>query len=72
MVFQNELNISNANYYSIKVVNSSATILSKFQPWLTDVIGFGGNTTSVIVGPRTSRERTLQFNNTVTIKGLVV
>ncbi|EFO20642.1 hypothetical protein LOAG_07844 [Loa loa] len=67
--FMNEFNISNANYYSVKVLNSSATILSKFQPWSTDVIGVGGNTTDVFVGPRTSREQTLQFNNTVTLKG---
>uniref|UniRef100_A0A8R1TZX2 Uncharacterized protein n=3 Tax=Onchocerca TaxID=6281 RepID=A0A8R1TZX2_ONCVO len=67
--FMNEFNISNANYYSVRVLNSSATILSKFQPWSTDVIGIGGNTTTVFVGPRTSKEHTLQFNNTVTLKG---
>ncbi|EJW83930.1 hypothetical protein WUBG_05157 [Wuchereria bancrofti] len=65
--FMNEFNISNANYYSVKVLNSSATVLSKFQPWSTDVIGVGGNTTDVFVGPRNSRK--LQFNNTVTLKG---
>ncbi|VDN38427.1 unnamed protein product [Gongylonema pulchrum] len=65
----NEFNISNANYYSVRVVNSSATVLSKFQPWSTDVIGSGGNTTSIVIGPRTSRERTLHFNNTVTLQG---
>ncbi|VDN01464.1 unnamed protein product [Thelazia callipaeda] len=67
--FMNECNISNANYYTVRVVNSSATILSKFQPWSTDVIGFGGNATTVLVGPRTSRGHILQFNNTVTLKG---
>uniref|UniRef100_A0A0R3RQL0 Transmembrane protein 106A n=1 Tax=Elaeophora elaphi TaxID=1147741 RepID=A0A0R3RQL0_9BILA len=66
--FMNEFNISNANYYSVKVLNSSATILSKFQPWSTDVIGVGGNTTDVFVGPRTSRDQTLLFNSTVTLK----
>uniref|UniRef100_A0A915PWW9 Exocyst complex component 8 n=1 Tax=Setaria digitata TaxID=48799 RepID=A0A915PWW9_9BILA len=66
--FMNEFNISNANYYSVKVLNSSATVLSKFLPWSTDVIGIGGNTTAVLIGPRTSREYTLQFNNTVTLK----
>lgn len=69
--FMNEFNISNANYYSVKVLNSSATILSKFQPWSTDVVGVGGNTTAVSVGPRTNREQTLQFNNTVTLEGSV-
>ncbi|KAL3997902.1 hypothetical protein ACH3XW_12830 [Acanthocheilonema viteae] len=67
--FMNEFNISNANYYSVKVLNSSATILSKFQPWSTDVIGVGGNTTDVYVGPRTRRDQTLLFNSTVTLKG---
>lgn len=66
--FMNEFNISNANYYSVRVINSSATILSKFQPWSTDVIGSGSNTTTVLVRPRTSRGQALKFNSTVTLK----
>lgn len=67
--FLNAINISNANYYSVNVVNSSATIISKFQPWSRDVVGEGGNSTSVVVGPRTRNGHLLRFNNTVTLKG---
>uniref|UniRef100_A0A0M3HWQ1 LEA_2 domain-containing protein n=2 Tax=Ascaris TaxID=6251 RepID=A0A0M3HWQ1_ASCLU len=67
--FLNAINISNANYYSVRVVNSSATIISKFQPWSSDVVGEGGNASSTMVGPRSRNKHLLEFNNTVTLKG---
>ncbi|VDK45326.1 unnamed protein product [Anisakis simplex] len=67
--FLNAINISNANYYSVRVVNSSATIISKFQPWSSDVVGHGYNATTTIVTPRSRNKHLILFNNTVTLKG---
>uniref|UniRef100_A0A0N5APM5 Transmembrane protein 106A n=1 Tax=Syphacia muris TaxID=451379 RepID=A0A0N5APM5_9BILA len=65
--FLNSVNISNANYYSIRVVNCSATIMIKFQPWSADIVGNGVNVTSVVIGPLSRKPYLLTFNNTVTL-----
>ncbi|VDD89376.1 unnamed protein product [Enterobius vermicularis] len=67
--FLNSVNVSNANYYSVRVVNCSASILCKFQPWSVDVIGSGSNLTSVTVSPLSKNKHLLSFNNTVSLGG---
>ncbi|KAJ1349592.1 hypothetical protein KIN20_005184 [Parelaphostrongylus tenuis] len=69
--FMNYLNISNANYYIVQVVNTSATVISKFQPWSNEVIGSGLNASSVLVPPRSTDRDLLMFNNSVTLEGVV-
>lgn len=69
--FLNAVNVSNANYYSIRVVNCSASILVKFQPWSVDVVGSGSNLTSVVISPLSKNAHLLPFNNTVTLIGYV-
>ncbi|WKX88886.1 hypothetical protein Q1695_008486 [Nippostrongylus brasiliensis] len=69
--FMNYVNISNANYYVVQVVNTSATIISKFQPWSSDVIGSGLNGTMVAVAPLSSHNNRLMFNNSVTLTDVV-
>lgn len=55
------------------MTNITATIISKFQPWSSDVVGHGLNETLSDLGPlalyRNTKE--LQFNNTVNLKGVV-
>ncbi|PIO60084.1 hypothetical protein TELCIR_18426 [Teladorsagia circumcincta] len=69
--FMNYVNISNANYYVVQVVNTSATIISKFQPWSSDVIGSGLNSTTIAIAPLSSRNNMLMFNNSVTLTDVV-
>ncbi|XGW21916.1 hypothetical protein V3C99_004685 [Haemonchus contortus] len=69
--FMNYVNISNANYYVVQVVNTSATVVSKFQPWSSDVIGSGLNTTTTAIAPLSSRNNVLMFNNSVTLTDVV-
>lgn len=69
--FMNYVNISNANYYVVQVVNTSATIISKFQPWSSDVIGSGLNSTTVAIAPLSSHNNRLMFNNSVTLTDVV-
>lgn len=52
----------------MNIINSTSTIISKFQPWSSDVIGSGGNNTAVIIGAKT-KNKSIFFNNTVTLKG---
>ena len=70
---QNKVNISSGNYLPVTVTNITATIISKFQPWSSDVVGHGLNETLSDLGPlalyRNTKE--LQFNNTVNLKGVV-
>ncbi|WKX88884.1 hypothetical protein Q1695_008486 [Nippostrongylus brasiliensis] len=70
-IIHNYVNISNANYYVVQVVNTSATIISKFQPWSSDVIGSGLNGTMVAVAPLSSHNNRLMFNNSVTLTDVV-
>uniref|UniRef100_A0A158PCA5 SH2 domain-containing protein n=1 Tax=Angiostrongylus cantonensis TaxID=6313 RepID=A0A158PCA5_ANGCA len=69
--FMNYLNISNANYYIVQVVNTSATIVSKFQPWSNEEIGSGLNTSVVSVAPLSTDRNLLMFNNSVTLTDVV-
>uniref|UniRef100_A0A915CP90 Transmembrane protein n=1 Tax=Ditylenchus dipsaci TaxID=166011 RepID=A0A915CP90_9BILA len=43
--FMNMVNISSGNYLPVSVTNITATIISKFQPWSSDVVGYGLNET---------------------------
>lgn len=71
--FLNKINITSGNYVPVSLVNITAQIISKFQPWSMDVVGFGKNGTFSESAPlvlyRTTRE--LSFNNTVHLKGVV-
>jgi len=68
--FLNTVNISSGNYLPVSVVNITATIISKFQPWSSDVVGYGLNESFSQVAPvdlyRSTKE--LAFNNTVSLK----
>ncbi|GMT26977.1 hypothetical protein PFISCL1PPCAC_18274 [Pristionchus fissidentatus] len=64
--FMNYVNISNANYYAIQVQNTTASVISKFQPWSKEIIGSGGNGSTISVSPlNDGRMTALGFNNTV-------
>uniref|UniRef100_A0A1I7ZU40 SEA domain-containing protein n=1 Tax=Steinernema glaseri TaxID=37863 RepID=A0A1I7ZU40_9BILA len=64
--FMNSINISNANYYSVTVTNVTSQIVNQFQPFLTDIIGTGGNDTVITIAPLTSHYNNLLFfNNSV-------
>ncbi|KAI6174876.1 hypothetical protein M3Y97_00970100 [Aphelenchoides bicaudatus] len=41
--FSDRLNVSSGNYLPISIINVTATIVSKFQPWSVDQIGNGFN-----------------------------
>ncbi|PAV62634.1 hypothetical protein WR25_10423 [Diploscapter pachys] len=70
--FMNYVNIANANYYVVQVVNTTATIISKFQPWSTETIGQGGNSSIITVSPLSDNEGSrLYFNNSVHLIGNV-
>ena len=66
------MNISSGNYLPVSVVNITSTIISKFQPYSTDVVGKGLNE-SLLDKPLTlyRTQRELSFNNTVSLKGAV-
>jgi hypothetical protein len=72
--FMNKVNISSGNYLPVNVVNITATIINKFQPWSSDVVGHGLNDTFTIHSDtlelyRNTKE--LYFNNSVELKGVV-
>ncbi|TKR94867.1 hypothetical protein L596_009101 [Steinernema carpocapsae] len=69
--FMNSFNISNGNYYAVTVVNTTAQIISRFQPFSTEMIGTGANETSMDVAPlsSTTLHNMLYFNNSVTLAG---
>ncbi|ETN72586.1 hypothetical protein NECAME_13814 [Necator americanus] len=67
----NYVNISNSNYYIVQVVNTSATIISKFQPWSSEVIGSGLNASTISVAPLSHGNNQLMFNNSVTLTDVV-
>uniref|UniRef100_A0AC35U2U5 Transmembrane protein 106A n=1 Tax=Rhabditophanes sp. KR3021 TaxID=114890 RepID=A0AC35U2U5_9BILA len=69
--FLNAVNITNANYFVVKVTNVTSTIINKFQPWSNDVIGTGLNDTQITIMPLSSVGNTLWFNNTIALKGYV-
>eukprot|EP00080_Pristionchus_pacificus_P009258 PDM69278.1 dnj-30 [Pristionchus pacificus] len=63
--FMNYVNISNANYYAVQVLNTTASVVSKFQPWSKENIGSGGNGSTISVSPlNDGRMTALSFNNT--------
>jgi len=70
--FMNRINISSGNYLPVSVVNITASIIDKFDPWSSDVVGTGMNDTFSMLGPldlyRNTRE--LYFNNSVELKGI--
>lgn len=71
--FLNKINVTSGNYMPVDLVNVTATITSKFQPWSTDIVGRGYNSTFTDLSPmvlyRTTCE--LVFNNTVHLKDVV-
>lgn len=69
--FMNHVNISNANYYAVQVINTTAQIISKFQPWSSDIIGSGGNGSTMSIAPLSQKNNQLFFNNSVTLTDVV-
>jgi hypothetical protein len=69
--FFNAVNVTNSNYFPVEVVNVSATIISKFQPWSMDIVGNGFNTTEMRISPFGGNKQQIWFNNTVSLKGVV-
>ncbi|CAI4222424.1 unnamed protein product [Auanema sp. JU1783] len=69
--FMNHVNISNSNYYVVQVVNLTAQVISKFQPWNNDLIGTGANDSTVAIAPLSQKNNQLFFNNSVTLTGVV-
>uniref|UniRef100_A0A914C279 Uncharacterized protein n=1 Tax=Acrobeloides nanus TaxID=290746 RepID=A0A914C279_9BILA len=69
--FTNFVNVSNGNYFPIDVVNISATIFNRWQPWATDKVGNGGNGTAMKINPLSGNKAQLYFNNTVQLTGSV-
>jgi hypothetical protein len=63
--------VSNGNYFPIDVVNISATIFNRWQPWATDKVGNGGNGTAIKINPLSGNKAQLYFNNTVQLAGSV-
>lgn len=56
----------------VYVINVTAIIISKFQPWSSDLVGFGTNDTLTQSKPLRILHNTqeLLFNNTVVLKGV--
>lgn len=69
--FLNSINITNENYFAVKVSNITSNIINKFQPWSNDIIGKGLNSTSRTIMPLSRVGNTLWFNNSVSLKGYV-
>uniref|UniRef100_A0A0K0EYS0 Transmembrane protein 106A (inferred by orthology to a human protein) n=1 Tax=Strongyloides venezuelensis TaxID=75913 RepID=A0A0K0EYS0_STRVS len=69
--FLNSINITNANYFAVKVSNITSNIINKFQPWSSDIIGSGLNSTTRTIMPLSYTGNTLWFNNSVSLKGYV-
>ncbi|CAJ0948749.1 unnamed protein product, partial [Mesorhabditis belari] len=65
--FKNFVNISNHNYYAVRVVNTTSNVISRFQPWSSDQLGTGLNHSSISVGPLSTMGNQLFFWNNVTI-----
>lgn len=68
--FMNTVNISSGNLIPLEVVNVTANIISKFQPWSYDIVGNGTNSTLSLVSPFLLYKKTqeLAFNNTVELR----
>jgi len=67
--FMNRVNVTSGNYLPVSVVNITATIINKFQPWSSDVVGSGLlSLDSPLHLGRATKE--LLFNNTVGLKGV--
>uniref|UniRef100_A0A7E4UW73 Transmembrane protein 106A n=1 Tax=Panagrellus redivivus TaxID=6233 RepID=A0A7E4UW73_PANRE len=69
--FANAVNVTNTNYFPVDIVNVSATVISKFQPWSMDVVGNGWNTSTMRISPFGGSSQRIWFNNTVALKGIV-
>lgn len=56
----------------VYVVNVTAIIISKFQPWSSDLVGYGSNDslTQFKPFPLSHDIQELLFNNTVELKGV--
>lgn len=71
--FFNKINVTSGNYLPVDLDNITATITSKFQPWSSDLVGSGKNSTITGMSPfvlyRNTRE--LMFNNSVHLTGYV-
>ncbi|CAD5208874.1 unnamed protein product [Bursaphelenchus xylophilus] len=72
--FLNRINVSSGNYLPVSIVNVSATVVSKFQPWSVDVIGHGFNNSisdneQLRIYGRSAQE--VFFNNSVSLQGYV-
>ncbi|CAD6196479.1 unnamed protein product [Caenorhabditis auriculariae] len=66
--FMNHINVSNANYYNVQVVNTTAQIVSKFTPREHDTVGMGFNSTHMTISPLSlSENNMILFNSTVTL-----
>ncbi|CAJ0562859.1 unnamed protein product, partial [Mesorhabditis spiculigera] len=68
--FLNYVHVANHNYYSVSVVNTSAQVICKFQPWNSEEIGQGKNLTTFNIGPLSTDGNRLYFNNSVEITGV--
>jgi hypothetical protein len=74
LAFQDKLNVTSGNYLPISIINVTATIVSKFQPWSLDQIGYGFNNSvsennQLTVYGKSSTE--VLFNNSVSLQGYV-
>lgn len=74
LLFQDRFNISSGNYLPVSIINVTATIVSKFQPWSIDEIGHGfnnsiGENSQLTVYGKSQVE--ILFNNTVNLSGYV-
>uniref|UniRef100_A0A914HHX8 Transmembrane protein 106A n=1 Tax=Globodera rostochiensis TaxID=31243 RepID=A0A914HHX8_GLORO len=71
--FLNHINVTSGNYIPVDLTKLSVTIVSRFQPWSTDIVGTGKNVTISALMPlvlyRSTRE--VAFNNSVTLKDVV-
>ncbi|KAK0422228.1 hypothetical protein QR680_007446 [Steinernema hermaphroditum] len=63
--FMNSINISNANYYTVTVQNTTSQIVNRFQPYSQEIIGSGGNDTILTIAPLTTHNNQIYFNNSV-------
>ncbi|KAL3078604.1 hypothetical protein niasHT_023126 [Heterodera trifolii] len=71
--FFNRINVTSGNYIPVDLTSLNVTIVSKFQPWSTEIVGHGKNVTLSDMVPlvlyRTTRE--VSFHNNVTLKDVV-
>ncbi|KAI6203651.1 hypothetical protein M3Y94_00581400 [Aphelenchoides besseyi] len=72
--FIDRVNVSSGNYLPVSIINITATIVSKFQPWSVDIVGYGqnssidGNNQLPVFGKGI---REVYFNNSVKLQGYV-